>query len=210
MIREKRNYCRICFKPINDYSLYNLLNNNGILCEECFTNFAPKFIHFRINGVNGLAIYEYDETIKELLFKFKGCFDIEMKDVFFDRYYRYLRLKYYGYYVVPVPSYYTDDLTRGFNHVVEIYNRLNLPMLKIIKKTKQEKQANKHKKERLEVSKILVGEDIEQVKNKKILIVDDVMTTGSSLSAVIDIIRHGHPKKIEVLVMAKNVEKRVK
>ena len=207
MLENKEQYCKICFNKIGDYSLHNLMCKNNILCEQCFNKFAPKFIHFKLDGIDGLAIYEYDQNIKELLFKFKGCYDFEMKDVFLDRYYQYLRLKYLGFVVVPVPSYYLDDMTRGFNHVVEIYNRLKLPVYKIIKKTKKEKQASKNKKERKEIGKILEIENIESIKNKKILLVDDVMTTGSSLLACIKLLRSGKPKKIEILVIAKNIEK---
>ena len=42
---------------------------------------------------------------------------------------------------------------------------------------------------------------------KKVLVVDDVFTTGSSVRAVIDLIKQGKPKKIAVLVVAKNAEK---
>ena len=207
MLREKERYCKICFQKIGDYSFHNLIHKNSQLCESCFNKFAPKFIHFKLDGINGLAIYEYDQNIKELLFKFKGCYDFEMKDVFLDRYYQYLRAKYYGYVVVPIPSYFLDDQTRGFNHVVEIYSRLKLPVLKIIKKTKKEKQASKHKKERKEIGKILEIEDIESIRNKNVLLVDDVMTTGSSLLACINLLRSGKPKRIEILVIAKNVDK---
>ena len=77
----------------------------------------------------------------------------------------------------------------------------------MIEKTKKEKQANKHKKERMKVGEIFKTNQIELVKNKKILIVDDVMTTGSSLKAAINLVKQGKPRKIEVLVMAKNIEK---
>ena len=205
-LREEPRFCKICFNQIKDNSLHSLVMKNNQLCEECFAKFEPKFINFKLDGIKGLAIYEYDQTIKELLFKFKGCYDIELKDVFLDRYINYLRLKYYGFEMVPIPSYYLDDQTRGFNHVKNIFNRLKLPMLKIIKKTKKEKQANKNKKEREQVIKILEAEGLEKVRNKKILLVDDVMTTGSSLRAALSLIKPGKPKKIEILVMAKTVQ----
>ena len=206
MIDEKR-YCRICFNQINDVSFHVLSHKNNILCEDCFSKFSPKFIHFKIGEFDGLSIYEYDQNIKDLLFKFKGCYDIELKDVFLDRYFLYLKLKYHGYSIVPVPSFHLDDEKRGFNHVEQIYSRLFLPILNVIEKTKQEKQANKNRKERTKVGKIFKITDVECIKNKKILIVDDVLTTGSSVNAVIELIKKGKPKKIKVLVVAKNIEK---
>ena len=45
--------------------------------------------------------------------------------------------------------------------------------------------------------------NIESVKNKKVLLVDDIHTTGSSIDACLKMIRQGQPKDIKVLVIAK-------
>ena len=140
------------------------------------------------------------------MFKFKGCYDIELKDVFLDRFINYLKIKYRGYSVVPLPSYHLDDEKRGFNHIVEIFCRLNLPMLKILKKVKNEKQAKKNKKERMTSHNVFEITELNAVRNKKILVVDDVYTTGSSMNAAINLIKSGNPRKIKVLVIAKNIE----
>ena len=198
-------HCKICFEPIHDYSLFSFLNKNNIICEECFSKFNARFIHFNIGSIKGLSIYEYDETIKDLIFKFKGCYDIELKDVFLTRYLWYLKLIYKGYYALPIPSYYMDDERRGFNHVVEIFSGSNLEMLKIIKKTKNHKQAKQKRKERLSTKKNFELIDGHKITGKKILIVDDVYTTGSSVQAIIKLIKPYNPRKISVLVIAKNV-----
>lgn len=116
-------------------------------------------------------------------------------------------MKYKGYYVVPVPSYHLEDLKRGFNHVNEIYSRLELPILNIIEKTVNIKQAKLNKKDRRNAKKRFRINDLKIVTGKKILVVDDVYTTGSSMKAVVDLVKKGKPKKIQVLVMAKNVLK---
>ena len=198
-------HCKICFEPIRDMSFHSVISQNNIICEKCFSMFNAKFIHFNIDTIKGLSIYEYDDTIKDLLFKFKGCYDVELKDVFLTRYLPYLRLKYKGYYLVPIPSYYMDDERRGFNHVVEIYSGLKLPMLKIIEKSQNHKQAKSKRKERISSKKNFSLIDSKPIAGKKILVVDDVYTTGSSIRAVIELIKPYKPKKISVLVVAKNV-----
>ena len=201
-------FCKICFQEIHDYSLHHLISrSNYQICEKCFAKLEPKFIHFKLSNINALSIYSYDQTIKDLIYKFKGCYDIELKDVFLTRYVNVLKHKYKGYKIVPLPSYEKDDLRRGFNHIIEIYSRFNLDILKVLYKINNEKQAKKTRIERMNVLKNFEIRDIEKIKNQKILIVDDVYTTGSSVNAAITLIKKGKPKKIEVLVLAKNIEK---
>ena len=63
-----------------------------------------------------MAIYDYNETIKKLIYQFKGCYDYELKDVFLFRYVTYLKWKFNDYILVPAPSSKVDDEKRGFNH----------------------------------------------------------------------------------------------
>lgn len=198
------NHCKICFKEIKDNSFHNLFFRRNDICEDCFNKFQPKFIHFKHGKVKCLSIYHYDLTIKDLLYKYKGCYDIELKSVFLSRYLWYLRLKYYGYKVITLPSYYLDDERRGFNHVKEIAKLLKLPLLEILEKTKDHKQADQNFEGRKKIGKVLKLSHLELIKNQKILIMDDVHTTGSSIDAAINLIKEGKPKKIEVLVVAKN------
>lgn len=201
------NYCKICFKKIIDYSLYNLINSNNILCEECFGKLKAKFYNFSIDNVHGLAIYDYDETIKELIYKYKGCYDYELKDVFLSRYLPYLRFCYMGYVVIPAPSYHIDDERRGFNHVEEIFKSLKLKMMSIIHKTKPHKQSDHSSKGRMDITNVLSIDENVSLKGKNVLLVDDILTTGSTLFSCLQLIKKLHPKKIQILVVAKTKKK---
>ena len=89
-----------------------------------------------------MNLYNYDEQIKEKLYQFKGCFDIELGKVFLEYYLMYLRIKYFGYVLVPAPSYKTSDEERGFNHVVEIFSSLKMKMIRCIHKISDVKQSD--------------------------------------------------------------------
>ena len=197
------NVCKICFKDIRDYSLFSITNRRNLLCENCFGKLKAKFTTFNIGSVKGTAIYEYDDTIKELIYKYKGCYDYELKDIFLYRYLTYLRIKYHGYIVIPVPSYYLDDEKRGFNHVIEIYKALKVKMETIIYKNKPHKQSENNCRKRKSIKSILSIDEKCNLKGKKILLVDDIMTTGSTLLTCIELLRSKIPKKIEILVIAK-------
>ena len=126
--------------------------------------------------------------------------------MFLSRYLTYLKLLYRGYIVVPVPSNKIDDTKRGFNHVVEIYKSLGLPMVDALIKVKNEKQSSKSKKNRLNIDTVIVGQNLEKLYGKKVLIVDDVYTTGATMHKAISVIKEASPKQIKVLVIAKTID----
>lgn len=199
--------CKICFKDINDYSLYALINKNNLLCEECFSSLKATFRPFSFGSIKGTAIYDYNEKIKELIYKYKGCYDYELKDVFLYRYIKYLRIIYRGYILVTVPSYHVDDERRGFNHVEEIYKPLKLKIIKVIHKDKAYKQSNNNQKDRSNIKNVLEIDKTNELKGKKVLLVDDILTTGHTLLSCIDLLKELKPKKIEILVIAKTKRK---
>ena len=108
--------------------------------------------------------------------------------------------------VVPVPSNKIDDVKRGFNHVVEIYKSLGLPMVDALIKVKNEKQSSKSKKNRLNIDTVIAGQNLEKLYGKKVLIVDDVYTTGATMHKAISVIKEASPKQIKVLVIAKTID----
>ena len=200
-------FCKLCFKDINDDSLFNLTHNELDVCTRCFETIKPTFRRFEVKGYKGLSIYDYDEKIQALLYQFKGCFDIELYNLFFERYVRELRIWYLSYILVPVPSFEGDDKIREFNHVEEMFKILKLPMKKIIVKTKKVKQANRTSENRRQIKQFLEIADKSSLGGKKVLLVDDVYTTGSTVKACIELLETLHPKTIKVLVMSKTIHK---
>ena len=189
--------------------MFHMLSNCNV-CPACLRELDPKFISFKVGKYKALAIYEYDDRIKSLLYQFKGCFDIEIADIFLSRYVRELRLIYDGYVIVPIPSYIEDDEIREFNHVVEMFKFLKLKSAPVLVKTKKIKQANLSFQERQDIHKYLELTDPSIITNKKVLLVDDVYTTGSTMKAVVELVEQCHPKKIQILVMSKSPFKETK
>ena len=105
--------------------------------------------------------------------------------------------------MIPIPSYQNEDEERGFNHVIETFKSLGLKMLNILEKTEKHKQALSSFNQRKKVYKYLELKSHPDLSKKKVLIVDDVYTTGSTMKSAIHLIEKLNPKKIDVLVVAK-------
>ena len=154
-----------------------------------------------------MALYEYSEFIKKQIYLFKGCYDYEMKDIFLNLFIKELKIYFKGYKIIPVPSYKKDDELRGFNHVVEVFKQMGLEVYQIIEKTVHFKQAEKSAKERQSIKKYLQLITDKSLNKDRVLIVDDIYTTGATINAAIKLVETLNPKEIRVLVLAKTKNK---
>ena len=130
-----------------------------------------------------------------------------MKDIFLNLFIKELKIYFSGYKVIPIPSYKKDDELRDFNHVVEVFKMIGLDVLQIIEKTEHFKQAEKSAKERQSIKKYLQLNTEKSLKKDRVLIVDDIYTTGSTMKAAINLVEKLNPKEIKVLVLAKTKNK---
>ena len=185
----------------------SIFNKDLCLCPNCQAEFEPLFVKFKVNGYQALSIYEYTPFIKKLIYLYKDCFDYELNEVFLNMFYKEIKLKYSGYTIIPIPSYIKDDERRGFNHVVESFKKLGLNVLPIIEKTAHHKQSDRTAEQRKEIGKYLVIKDKVNLEKTKVLIVDDIYTTGATMKAAINLVEKLNPKEIKVLVLAKTRDK---
>lgn len=186
-------------------SLHSLLNSKQYICENCLKKLNPIFMEFKIEDVEGISIFYYDGFVKDEIFLYKGCEDYELKDIFVQPFKNELRLLFYDYLVVPIPSYIEDDEKRGYNHTIEIFKALNLAILPCIVKIKNVKQKELNYEERQKIGEVLKFDEKYCIKNKKILLVDDIVTTGASMKAAIKILKNNGAKKIKILCVAKRM-----
>ena len=184
-----------------------LFNGNVRICSACQKEMEPKFIRFKVDGYKVTSIYDYNPFIKKLIYQYKGCYDYELNKVFIEAFAREIKLRYFGYTLIPIPSFKKEDEERGFNHVIEIFKNVRLPMLEIIEKTEKHKQATSTVNSRHKVYKVLALNSDIDLSKKRILMVDDIYTTGSTMKSAINLVEKLNPKRIEVLAIAKTKPK---
>ena len=201
-LKPLTNICKVCFCEIDS------LHQKWCLCQKCFENLETIYSNFNLCGINCLAIYKYNEQIKSLIYQLKGCGDIELASIFLEYQKHFLRIKYRNYSIVSIPSWIEDDKKRGFNHVEEIFKSLNLKTINCMRKIVPFKQSNLNKEERKKIVDKLEIVNHQQIVGQKILIVDDIYTTGSTIKAAIKLISSCHPRDIKVLVLARNCRKK--
>lgn len=108
--------------------------------------------------------------------------------------------------MIPIPSSKVDDEKRGFNHVKEMFSILKMNMIDELEKISQEKQSSLTSKNRLNINDKLILKNKDSITSKKILIVDDIYTTGATMFKAIELIKKAKPKDIKVLTIAKTID----
>jgi predicted amidophosphoribosyltransferase len=187
------NRCLICFNAIEES-----LNNNCV-CNTCLSKFKVIKKKIYVDNVEVFILYEYNDFFKELLYRYKGCYDYSLKDAFLNNYLLFLKNKYKKRKVICAPSFIESDKVRGYNHVVEIAKNLNLKIIDCLSKSKNYKQSSQSYNQRINIEKI-IKIDKTKIKDKdKVLIVDDVTTSLSTIKTIIRLLPTNIDKKVFVL-----------
>ena len=218
--------CLACRREILDGTKFSMCRNclenieriTGNLCEKCgdIVNNENKFCDrckntgFSFSSSRSFAYYT--DSSAEIIKRFK-----------------YSGKKYYGKYIAEFmfknKKYFegVDYLTfvpigkkrkreRGFNQAEEMANELSklsgIPVLKTLQKVGSEKHqaglSQKQRQENLSGSFKLNDDIVDKIKGKVLMIVDDVFTTGATLSECAKVLsKNSKPKKIVCYTFAK-------
>ena len=174
--------CLYCDKEIKKETLATLFIQEDYLCIDCRNKLKVNRKNIKLNGLNIETLYNYDEGIfKDVLIQYKECFDEALALTFLYLLEDYIRFKYHGYGILFVPSSKEKMDLRGFNHLELIFQNIKLKRVTGIKMKDSLIQEGKNYDER---KKMIDNYIYDGKKIKKVLIVDDVLTTGSSILGV--------------------------
>lgn len=185
--------CEICSNIIE----YNLKNGAyGYVPNNFFDLLISPFLYI---GIIRKKILEFKFSNKAYLGKFFGYLlakEIKKKNLCFDL-------------IVPVPMYYTRKLDRGYNQseilANEISKNLDVTCLNnvLIKFKKSEIQSTLHlEKRRKNVLNTYLVKKLRKIKNKVILLVDDIYTTGATVNECAKMLKINGAKKVIVVTIA--------
>ena len=203
------NVCGICDRLCNED-----------LCKRCETK-LKKISKIKIdyylnkNFKKHLYIFKYEGIIKEKLIHFK----FNEKTYIYKSIIKFIIknkkicgfLKKYDI-IVPVPIHKKRKLERGFNQSALFAKKIanNFENLKyiddvLIKKVNNKPQSTKNKNGRENnVIGVYSLQNAHKITNKKVLLLDDIYTTGSTVNECSKVLMEANPKVVDVITIAKD------
>ncbi len=200
-------FCVSCFEKINLNPFREIIENNPILCDKCISQVKTRLSIEKINGIYVLFLGDYDGIMKTWLMNFKEYGDIELAKCFLSLYLPILKILFKNYIYLPCPSSHKRNQNRGFVHLEEILKAYKFPYCLALEKTSDEENKNQSVSQRNAVSSsIRINSNASYLSGKKVVVFDDVFTTGNTFRSSCQAIEKIHPKKIRGLILMKTKE----
>lgn len=198
----KRRQCLLCLKPLYlEGGLYHVLYKPQI-CIPCIQKLDVIHTYQKLDGYTIQVLYAYNNFFKQLLYQYKGLYDMALKDVFLDIFHQELKRRYRNHLIVIVPSSQRDNARRGFVPNEEIVKTLGVSIFTGVYKTKEYKQTSQVN--RTKIADILAITNGENICGRRVVIFDDVITSGNTIQTCINLVKQYQPKSIEIMVLATN------
>lgn len=188
--------CKTCGEPIYDLSDY---------CIKCKSEIREYPLTER-------AIFEYDDMMVKVIYKLKYGYSKWLTEYFsgevykgYEKYYKDEEIDF----IVPVPLHLKRLKERGYNQSELLLDKfiknghcVRTDILYRIRNTPSQTKLSKIEREANLKAAFLVANK-EEVKNKTILLVDDVFTTGATMEECCSVIVKSGAKKVLCLTLAK-------
>ncbi|MBQ0140792.1 MAG: ComF family protein [Kurthia sp.] len=166
--------CLICQQPLATKNSWQQLLRGQPTFELCAN--CEEQIHY---SQEKDAIYFYNEWMKKVLHQFKFHQDIRVA-AFFAKALKQ-KLKHYDFDILmPVPMHPLMEKKRTFSHMNAILQAANLPFQQYLAKATPEQQSKKTKEVREKVSQLFTIKTKIGSEKSRILLVDDLVTTGTT------------------------------
>lgn len=162
------------------------------ICPRC----EQRFQQIEQQQEEGIvSLFHYNEAMKDYLHRYKFLHDILLAKVFNKIFNEQLRNE--SRLIIPIPMHPENLRLRTFAHIDELLKSANIPFANHLTKLSKEQQSLKTREERLKTPQLFEVINPAAIKDKSLLIVDDIYTTGTTLN---------HAKKALLDAGAKTVD----
>ncbi len=207
--------CLICFKTgswLCEKCRKNLFNTlpNCYICKKLSNKYQT---HSNCKNTNSLkqviTLWKYNQYSKKLIYNFKYKNRIQIGNFLFSLFKQKLEhLDFTNSIFIPTPSHQKKVLERGFNPTEVFCNLIannlsvNVNSKFLLKKSSNTSQASLQYTERFENVKDIFAVNEKEISNilkyKKIIIIDDIITTGATLNEISRTIKGSLKEDIEI------------
>lgn len=203
----KIELCDNCAKDFNPYR-----GNRCITCDRPIDNTGECSIckSEKIYFEKGYCVYPYARAVRNTIlnFKFKNMalYYTYLGSKMTEYYFEYIMESYD--YITAVPIHKKKLKVRGYNQAEllaeYISEQINIPYCTVLKRTVNTKPQNAlNKKERVvNIKNAFSLIDNINIKNKSILIVDDIFTTGTTINECCKVLKKAGAFKVDFLSLS--------
>lgn len=199
--RDEMKYCLLCHREL-DYkeNFFQYFQERDGLCGGCKEQLKFLNVKTQLEDMPLHILYEYNDFLESMLYQFKEGRDIALANVFFQPFLTKLSSKFRHYVIVLMPSSKEKMVERGFLPVREMLKKCSLPLWEPFYKVNNRKQSMQSFENRKTISQVIKRKENEEIPGRKLLLVDDVCTSGSTLLCAYHLLKE-HRLKIEALVL---------
>lgn len=192
-------YCYLCSLVLSQQMTWRKLLLKSfpeVICEKCRNKFDMTTVKEQSEDV---ALFTYNEAMKTYLHQYKFLQDVALAKVFSAIIHRTLSRQ--NVIIVPIPMHPKRECERTFAHVDELLKEADLPFVHILDKITTERQGAKSLQERLATPQLFRLKENVIVKPEHYMLVDDIRTTGITLSQAKQILLHNGAKKVSTFTL---------
>ncbi|AYF92873.1 ComF family protein [Apilactobacillus bombintestini] len=199
---ESKTLCRNCdekFQRINTEKA--CLNcgrqlNDKKICLDC-----EKWQKYHQSNFKNKALYKYNDEMKEFINRYKFTGDYRLRRIFQKDFER--ELSKTDKLVVPIPVSSKTMQDRGFNQVTGLIENIKYWDVLAVNLNQKTQQSHKNRWQRIKSDQIFIIKSSmrDEIKNKNIIIVDDIYTTGTTIRKAAKILLDNGAQSVEGLTL---------
>lgn len=194
-------HCYLCTAPLQNKVTWRKLltpSKEPVICEKCFQKF--EFVSPIQQKYEDIAVlYHYNEPMKEFLHQYKFLKDVVLAEVFSEQIYQ--QLKDEQAIIVPIPMHPQKLKDRTFAHIDELLSAANIPYSHLLEKKSPISQSSKSKIERERSEQLFKLKSDAVIKSTNYLLVDDIVTTGTTLRHAKSLLLRGGAEKVTAFTL---------
>lgn len=186
--------CHLCSRELDDKY------RQGQLCLDCVR--WEKDSGWSGHLAKNISIFHYNDFLKEVIAKFKYRGDYALAEVFAPFVKRKLQHESF-HFIIPIPLSDERLSERGFNQAKAIAETAALETYDALLRIHTEKQSKKSREERISLAQVFQVKDADLIAGKKILLIDDIYTTGSTLRHAAKALKQSGAIEVNSLTLAR-------